>query len=131
MLLKFDINFVKDWIHFDFRNSNVKANTSSKKPQKWVHINHKICKSKVNYFFSVLNFTNLSSDDRLKVHLFRIIELIKSISLISRMSNIAFFIGWAQMSDLDFGLIRQNISNKKASFQYQGCPLSLKVASCD
>ena len=44
----------------------------------------------------------------------------------SRTSNIAFLIGWAQMSDLDFGLIRQNISNKKASFQYQGCPLSLK-----
>ena len=41
-------------------------------------------------------------------------------------SNIAFLIGWAQMSDLDFGLIRQNISNKKASFHYQGCPLSLK-----
>jgi len=45
---------------------------------------------------------------------------------ISRTSNIAFLIGWAQMSDLDFGLIRQKISNKKASFQYQGCPLSLK-----
>ena len=38
----------------------------------------------------------------------------------------AFLIGLAQMSDLDFGLIQQNISNKKASFQYQGCPLSLK-----
>ena len=35
-------------------------------------------------------------------------------------------IGWAQMSDLDFGLIQQNISNKNASFHYQGCPLSLK-----
>ena len=44
----------------------------------------------------------------------------------SRTSNIAFFWEWAQMSDLDFGLIRQNISNKKASFHYQGCPLSLK-----
>ena len=44
----------------------------------------------------------------------------------SRTSNIAFLLDWAQMSDLDFGLIRQNISNKKASFQYQGCPLSLK-----
>jgi hypothetical protein len=30
------------------------------------------------------------------------------------------------MSDLDFGLIQQNISIKKALFQYQGCPLSLK-----
>jgi hypothetical protein len=45
---------------------------------------------------------------------------------ISRTSNIAFLLDWAQMSDLDFGLIRQNISIKKASFQYQGCPLSLK-----
>ena len=44
----------------------------------------------------------------------------------SRTSNIAFLIGWAQMSNLDFGLIQQNISIKKASFQYQGCPLSLK-----
>ena len=44
----------------------------------------------------------------------------------SRMSNIAFLLDWAQMSDLDFGLIRQNISIKKASFHYQGCPLSLK-----
>ena len=32
------------------------------------------------------------------------------------MSNIAFLLEWAQMSDLDFGLIRQNISIKKASF---------------
>ena len=38
----------------------------------------------------------------------------------SRTSNIAF------LSDLDFGLIRQNIPIKKASFHYQGCPLSLK-----
>ena len=45
---------------------------------------------------------------------------------ISRVSNIAFLLDWAQMSDLDFGLIQQNISNKKASFQYQGCPLSFK-----
>ena len=44
----------------------------------------------------------------------------------SRTSNIAFLMDWAQMSDLDFGLIRQNISIKKASFHYQGCPLSLK-----
>jgi hypothetical protein len=44
----------------------------------------------------------------------------------SQMSNIAFLMDWAQMSDLDFGLIRQNISIKKASFHYQGCPLSLK-----
>ena len=44
----------------------------------------------------------------------------------SRASNIAFLMDWAQMSDLDFGLIRQNISIKKASFHYQGCPLSLK-----
>jgi len=48
------------------------------------------------------------------------------LSISSRTSNIAFLIGLAQMSDFDFGLIRQNISNKKASFQYQGCPLSLK-----
>ena len=27
-------------------------------------------------------------------------------------SNIAFLLDWAQMSDLDFGLIQQNISNK-------------------
>ena len=37
---------------------------------------------------------------------------------ISRASNIAFLLDWAQMSDLDFGLIQQNISIKKASFQY-------------
>ena len=46
--------------------------------------------------------------------------------VISRASNIAFFLDWAQMSDLDFGLIRQNISIRKASFRYQWCPLSLK-----
>ena len=45
---------------------------------------------------------------------------------ISRTSNIAFLMDWGQMSNLDFSLIRQNISIKKASFQYQGCPLSLK-----
>ena len=45
---------------------------------------------------------------------------------ISRTSNIAFLMDWAQISDLDFGLIRQNTSIKKASFHYQGCPLSLK-----
>ena len=44
----------------------------------------------------------------------------------SRASNIAFLLEWAQISDLDFGLIQQNISTKKASFQYQGCPLSFK-----
>ena len=44
----------------------------------------------------------------------------------SRASNIAFLLDISQMSDLDFGLIRQNISNEKASFQYLGCPLSLK-----
>ena len=44
-------------------------------------------------------------------------------------SNITFLSDWAQTSHLDFGLIRQNISIKKASFQYQGCPLSLK--SCN
>ena len=44
----------------------------------------------------------------------------------SWMSNIAFLMDWAQISDLDFGLIRQNTSIKKASFHYQGCPLSLK-----
>ena len=44
----------------------------------------------------------------------------------SRASNIAFLLDIAQMSDLDFGLIQQNISIKKASFQYQGCPLSFK-----
>ena len=44
----------------------------------------------------------------------------------SRPSNIAFLLEWAQMLDLDFGLIRQNISFKKAFFQYQGCPLSFK-----
>ena len=48
------------------------------------------------------------------------------IALISRASNIAFLLEWAQISDLDFGLIQQNISTKKASFQYQGCPLSFK-----
>ena len=36
----------------------------------------------------------------------------------SRASNIAFLLDWAQMLDLDFGLIQQNISIKKASFQY-------------
>ena len=45
---------------------------------------------------------------------------------LSRMSNIAFLMDRAQMSDLDFGSIHQNISIKKASFHYQGCPLSLK-----
>ena len=33
------------------------------------------------------------------------------------MFNIAFLMDWAQMADLDFGLIHQNISIKKASFQ--------------
>ena len=37
---------------------------------------------------------------------------------ISRASHIAFLLEWAQISDLDFGLIQQNISTKKASFQY-------------
>ena len=41
-----------------------------------------------------------------------------SIFFYSRASNIAFLLDWAQMSDLDFGLIQQNISIKKASFQY-------------
>ena len=45
---------------------------------------------------------------------------------ISRTSNIAFLLDWAEMFDLYFGLIRQNISIQKASFYYQGCPLSLK-----
>ncbi len=36
----------------------------------------------------------------------------------SQESNIAFLLDWAQMSDLDFGLIQQNISIKKASFHY-------------
>ena len=44
----------------------------------------------------------------------------------SRASNIAFLLDSAQMLDLDFGLIWQNISIKKALFQYQGYPLSLK-----
>ena len=44
----------------------------------------------------------------------------------SQTSNIAFLLDWVQMLDLDFGLIRQNISIKKASFHYQGCPLFLK-----
>ena len=47
------------------------------------------------------------------------IELVHS----SWTSNIAFLLNWA---DLDFGLIRQNIFNKKASSHYQGCPISLK-----
>ena len=47
----------------------------------------------------------------------------------SRMSNIASLMDLAQMADLDFGLIHPNISTKKASFHYQGYPLSLK--SCD
>ena len=42
------------------------------------------------------------------------------------MSNIAFLLDWAQMSDLDFGLINHNIAIKKASFHYQECPLPLK-----
>ena len=33
---------------------------------------------------------------------------------INRMSNIAFLMDSAQMADLDFGLIHQNISIKKA-----------------
>ena len=49
-----------------------------------------------------------------------------AIKVTSRTSNIAFLMDWAQISDLDFGLIRQNISIKKPSFHYQGCPLSLK-----
>ena len=44
----------------------------------------------------------------------------------SRASNIAFLLDLAQILDLDFGLIQQNTSPQKASFQYQGCPLSLK-----
>ena len=44
----------------------------------------------------------------------------------SRTSNIAFLLDWAQIKDLDFGLIRQNISIKKTSFHYQECPFSLK-----
>ena len=44
----------------------------------------------------------------------------------SRTSNIAFLLELAQMLDLDFGLIQQSISIKKASFQYQGRPLSFK-----
>ena len=63
---------------------------------------------------------------KIKTTIFRILNKQWKIWHTSRTSNIAFLIGWAQMSDLDFGLIRQNISNKKASFQYQGCPLSLK-----
>ena len=51
---------------------------------------------------------------------------INRMNYISRTSNIDFLMDWAQISDLDFGLIRQNISIKKASFHYQGCPLSLK-----
>jgi hypothetical protein len=35
----------------------------------------------------------------------------------NRMSNIAFLMDEAQMADLDFGLIHQNIFFKKASFQ--------------
>jgi hypothetical protein len=38
--------------------------------------------------------------------------------IFSRASNIAYLLDWAQMSDLDFGLIQQNIFIKKASFQY-------------
>ena len=34
------------------------------------------------------------------------------------MTTIAFLLDWTQMLDLDFGLIQQNISIKKASFQY-------------
>ena len=37
---------------------------------------------------------------------------------ISQASNIAFLLEWAQISDLDFGLIQQNISTQKDSFQY-------------
>ena len=37
---------------------------------------------------------------------------------LSRMSNIAFLMDWAQMADLEVGLIHQNISTKKASFHY-------------
>ena len=48
---------------------------------------------------------------------------------ISRTPNIAFLMIWAQMADLDFGLIHQNISIMKALFHYQGHPL-LKVARC-
>ena len=40
--------------------------------------------------------------------------------------SLAFLLDWAQMLDLDFGLIRQNISINKASFQNQECPLSLE-----
>ena len=44
----------------------------------------------------------------------------------SQASNIAFLLDIAQMSDLDFGLIQQNVSIKNTSFQYQGGPLSFK-----
>ena len=54
------------------------------------------------------------------------VKISLSPSIMSWTSNIGFLMDWAQMSDLDFGLIRQNISIKKASFHYKGCPLSLK-----
>ena len=46
----------------------------------------------------------------------------------SQASNIAFLLDWAQMLDLDFGLIQQNISIQKASFQYQGQSYVIKSA---
>ena len=51
--------------------------------------------------------------------------IISVIKANSRTSNIAFLMDWAQMADLDFGLIQQKNFIKKASFHYQGCPLSL------
>ena len=53
-------------------------------------------------------------------------QLISKYLFTSRMSNIAFLMDWAQMSDLGFGLIHRNITIKKAPFHHQECPLSWK-----
>ena len=49
--------------------------------------------------------------------------------IMSWTSNIAFLMDWAQMSDIDFGLIRQNISNKNSIIK--GALFLWKVATCD
>ena len=50
--------------------------------------------------------------------IFCILCFSKCNTYISRTSNIAFLTDSAETVDLDFGLIHQNISFKKASFHY-------------
>ena len=50
---------------------------------------------------------------------------------ISRTSNIAILLDWAQMSDLDFGLIRQKFPSKRLHSIIKGALFLWKVTSCD